>query len=182
MRRFTIGASPGQPRLACKRDLEPPLGRRDARGAALLVGAVASIWLAGCAAPLDDGPRAAFAPAPPAPVAAIAAHQRGRASYYSDRLAGRRTAAGERYDPRALTAAHRTLPFGAVVEVVRADGRRVTVRINDRGPYARGRVIDLSRRAARDLGMLREGVIEVALRVLYVPPRRPAKRRHLAER
>jgi rare lipoprotein A len=93
----------------------------------------------------------------------------GRASYYSDRLAGHRTASGERYDPAALTAAHRTLPLGALVDVVRADGRSVRVRINDRGPYARGRIIDLSRRAATELGMLRDGVGDVGLRVVALP-------------
>jgi rare lipoprotein A len=101
----------------------------------------------------------------------VSAYERGRASYYSDRLAGRRTAAGERYDPGALTAAHRTLPFGAVVDVARADGRHVIVRINDRGPYAAGRIIDLSRRAAVELGIVRAGVADVVLRVLWLPPR-----------
>jgi rare lipoprotein A len=102
----------------------------------------------------------------------VAPFQKGRASFYSDRLAGRSTATGELYDPAALTAAHRTLPFGAVVDVARADGRHVAVRINDRGPHARGRIIDLSRRAARELGMVREGVAEVVLRVLWLPPPR----------
>ena len=102
---------------------------------------------------------------PSAPV-----YETGRASFYSDRLAGRRTAVGEPYDPGAFTAAHRTLPLGSVVDVARPDGRHVTVRINDRGPHARGRVIDLSRRAASALGMVREGVADVVLRVLWVPP------------
>jgi rare lipoprotein A len=98
----------------------------------------------------------------------------GRASYYSDRLAGHRTAAGERYDPSALTAAHRTLPFGTIVDVARMDGRHVTVRINDRGPFAAGRIIDLSRRAASELGIVRAGVADVVLRVVWRPP--PAAR------
>ncbi len=106
----------------------------------------------------------------PEPASAPASwFERGRASYYSDRLAGRRTASGERYDPNQLTAAHRTLPLGALVDVVRADGRWVRVRINDRGPYAHGRIIDLSRRAATELGMLRDGVGDVALRVVALP-------------
>lgn len=99
------------------------------------------------------------------------AQEWGRASFYSDRLAGRRTASGEPYDPRALTAAHRTLPLGSFVDVARADGRHVVVRINDRGPYARGRVIDLSRGAAAALGMEREGVVDVVLRVVWWPSR-----------
>lgn len=97
-------------------------------------------------------------------------YQWGRASFYADRLTGRATASGEPYDPWAFTAAHRTLPLGSFVHVARADGRQVVVRINDRGPYAGGRVIDLSRRAASEIGMVREGVVEVVLRVLWVPP------------
>lgn len=92
--------------------------------------------------------------------------ERGAATYYSDALAGRATASGERYDPRALTAAHRTLAFGTVVEVRRADGRSVRVRVNDRGPFAAGRVIDLSRRAAEAIGLVREGVANVEVRVV----------------
>ncbi|MEO7330016.1 MAG: septal ring lytic transglycosylase RlpA family protein [Minicystis sp.] len=103
--------------------------------------------------------------------------QTGKASFYSDRLAGRPTAGGEPYDPDELTAAHRTLPFGAMVEVTRRDGRRVVVRINDRGPYAKGRIIDLSRRAARTLEMTRDGVAEVTLRVLSLPPRPKGRRK-----
>ncbi|MEO5726051.1 MAG: septal ring lytic transglycosylase RlpA family protein [Byssovorax sp.] len=94
----------------------------------------------------------------------------GKASYYSDKLAGHKTANGEAYDPRALTAAHRTLPFGAMVYVARSDGRHVTVRINDRGPFKRGRVIDLSRRAAEQIGLVKEGVGKVELRVVSLPP------------
>ncbi len=72
------------------------------------------------------------------------------------------TANGERYDRQAYTAAHRHLPFGTRVVVTRLDdGRTVTVRINDRGPFVRGRVIDLSHAAAAKLGMLRLGVVEV---------------------
>jgi rare lipoprotein A len=93
--------------------------------------------------------------------------EHGKASYYSDRLTGRRTASGDRYDPRALTAAHRTLRFGTVVEVVRlASGARVRVRVNDRGPFKAGRVIDLSSRAADVLGMKRAGVVDVCVHAL----------------
>lgn len=95
--------------------------------------------------------------------------ERGRASYYADKLAGRKTANGERYDPRALTAAHRTLAFGTIVEVTRSDGRSVRVRINDRGPFAKARVIDLSRRAAEQLGMIRSGVVDVTVTVVERP-------------
>jgi rare lipoprotein A len=103
--------------------------------------------------------------------------ERGDASYYSDKLAGRPTASGEPYAPKALTAAHRTLPFGTIVLVEREDGRKVEVRINDRGPFKGGRVIDLSRRAAEELGMIREGVVPVVVRVVKEAPPKPARRK-----
>jgi rare lipoprotein A len=92
----------------------------------------------------------------------------GKAAFYSDALAGRRTASGEPYDPRALTAAHRSLPFGTRVRVVRpASGRAVVVRINDRGPFGdEQRILDLSRAAAEELDMMRAGVIEIRAEVL----------------
>jgi rare lipoprotein A len=118
-------------------------------------------------------PPAAKAP-PPAPPPAVApvekpaqpALQTGFATFYARGFAGRRTANGERYNPSDLTAAHRTLPFGTLVEVRRADGdaRRVVVRVNDRGPYGKNRVIDLSRRAAEELGIVHEGMVKVELR------------------
>ena len=88
----------------------------------------------------------------------------GAASYYHASLHGRPTANGERYDRGGLTAAHRALPFGTCVRVVNArNGRSVRVRVNDRGPYARGRLIDVSEAAARELGMLDAGVARVRL-------------------
>ena len=92
--------------------------------------------------------------------------QRGKATYYADSLAGNPTASGEPYDPGQLTAAHRTLPFGSVVDVVRRDGRWVRVTITDRGPFAKGRIIDLSRRAAEAIGMIEAGVVDVTLYVV----------------
>lgn len=93
--------------------------------------------------------------------------QRGVASYYADFFAGRLTANGERYDPNAYTAAHRTLPFGSIVRVIHEkSGAWVLVRINDRGPYAKGRIIDLSRKAATRLAMIREGVVRVRVELL----------------
>jgi rare lipoprotein A len=84
--------------------------------------------------------------------------QRGIASWYGQRFHGRRTASGERYDMHALTAAHPTLPFGTIVRVRSlVNGREVDVRINDRGPYIRKRIIDLSRGAAEALGLLEAG-------------------------
>lgn len=91
----------------------------------------------------------------------------GIASYYADRFHGLRTASGERFDQRALTAAHRTLPFGTRVRVTNpANGQSVVVRINDRGPFARGRTIDLSRAAAEEVGIVRAGHGRVELALL----------------
>ena len=88
----------------------------------------------------------------------------GVASWYGAEFAGRRTANGERFNPSEYTAAHRTLPFGSRVRVTR-NGRSVVVRINDRGPFHGGRVIDLSQAAAEDLGIRSagEGRVELAL-------------------
>ena len=92
----------------------------------------------------------------------------GEASYYSDRLAGHKTASGERYRPEKLTAAHRTLPLGTVLRVTRSDGKRtVYVRVNDRGPFgSERRILDLSRAAFERLGKLRAGVLEVRAEVV----------------
>ncbi|MCL4672439.1 MAG: septal ring lytic transglycosylase RlpA family protein [Sphingomonadaceae bacterium] len=107
-------------------------------------------------------------PAPEAAPAAPAtrAFGTGMASFYGAELHGRRTASGERFDMHALTAAHRTLPFGTRVLVTNpANGRSVTVRINDRGPFHGGRVIDLSRAAASEIGLVARGYgrVELAL-------------------
>lgn len=103
--------------------------------------------------------------------------QKGAASYYHDSLHGRKTASGQRYNKSALTAAHKTLPLGTVVRVTNLRrGTRVKVKINDRGPFVKGRVIDLSRAAAKKLGMVKRGVAKVKVEVLEVP--RSAKRRH----
>ena len=91
----------------------------------------------------------------------------GMASYYGNELAGNRTASGERFDPAQLTAAHRTLPFGSKVRVTNmSNGDSVIVRINDRGPFAHGRVIDVSQAAAREIGMHRSGTARVKLALL----------------
>jgi len=91
----------------------------------------------------------------------------GEASYYGAQFQGRPTASGERFDNGQLTAAHRTLPFGTKVRVTNlSNGRSVVVRVNDRGPYARGRIIDLSRAAARRIDMVRAGVARVRVEPL----------------
>lgn len=90
--------------------------------------------------------------------AAAVPFELGMASYFAREMAGRRTANGENCDPDTLTAAHRTLPFNSRVRVTNpANGKSVIVRINDRGPFARGRVIDLSRAAASEIDLVRAG-------------------------
>lgn len=89
----------------------------------------------------------------------------GAASYYGNEFEGRRTASGEKYYHRYHTAAHRTLPFGTWVRV-RCGERECIVRINDRGPFVRGRVIDLSRSAAERVGLVRAGVAPVKVEVI----------------
>jgi len=96
----------------------------------------------------------------------------GLASWYGDQFHGRPTATGERFDMNALTAAHKTLPLPGLVEVTNlANGRRVVVRVNDRGPFVDGRIIDLSRGAADALDLRRAGVGEVRVRYLGPAPR-----------
>lgn len=91
----------------------------------------------------------------------------GVASWYGPKFHGRQTANGERYDMYAFTAAHRTLPFNTHVKVVNLDnGKSTVVRINDRGPYAKNRVIDLSKAAAQRIGMIGNGTAHVALYVI----------------
>lgn len=97
--------------------------------------------------------------------------QTGRASWYGEGLKGRKTASGERFDPEDLTAAHRTLPFGTVVRVTNLrNNRSVSVRITNRGPFIRGRIIDLSPAAARELGMVKSGVARVRIEAPHHPP------------
>jgi rare lipoprotein A len=94
----------------------------------------------------------------------------GLASWYGDKFHGRLTASGEVYDMHQLTAAHKTLPLGTVVKVTRPEnGKSVEVRVNDRGPFVAGRVIDLSRAAAKVLGLGGEGLARVRLEVKRWP-------------
>lgn len=98
---------------------------------------------------------------------AAAAIAGGRASYYGSRFNGRRTASGERFDMNAMTAAHRTLPFGSRVRVTNPrTGKSVVVRINDRGPFHGNRVIDVSRAAASEIGMVASGTARVELALI----------------
>jgi rare lipoprotein A len=138
--------------------------------------ALAATFIAGC------GHRAARVNAPLAP-ARIGSTETGVASWYGFPYDGRRAASGEIYDMRQLTAAHRRLPFQTWVEVTNlSNGKQVDVRINDRGPFVKGRILDLSQAAARDIDMLRAGTARVRLKVipqpstpLREPPREPVE-------
>ena len=124
------------------------------------VGAVATP-LFGCA-PRQPPPAAVYnIPPPPCPPPFT---QQGRASYYGEAHHGLTTASGEGFDKNGMTAAHRTLPLGSKIEVENLDnGRKVVVTVNDRGPYVRGRIVDLSQGAARRLGFTKQGVERVKL-------------------
>ncbi|ADC61237.1 septal ring lytic transglycosylase RlpA family protein [Allochromatium vinosum] len=96
--------------------------------------------------------------------------QKGIASFYHDSLHGRKTASGQVYDKRRLSAAHRTLPLGTKIRVTDTrTGRSVIVRVNDRGPFAKGRIVDLSKEAAKELGIVDRGIARVDLKVLSTP-------------
>jgi rare lipoprotein A len=113
-------------------------------------------------------PAPAAAPAPvPAPAAAMAEAGDGKVAWYGRKFAGRKTASGERFNPNAMTMAHKTLPFGTLVRVTNTkNGKSVVVRVNDRGPTTADRVGDLSQAAARKLRMTRAGVIDAKLEVV----------------
>lgn len=90
--------------------------------------------------------------------------QRGKASYYADKFHGRQTANGERFDMYDFTAAHRTLPFGTKVRVTNLkNNKSVVVRVNDRGPFSKGRIIDLSMAAAKKIDMVADGIADVKI-------------------
>jgi rare lipoprotein A len=123
-----------------------------------------ALLVAGCT---GASPRFTFArAATPAP-GSFALAEEGVASYYADEFNGRTTSNGEVYDMHQLTAAHRTLPFNSKVLVTnRSNGKSVTVRINDRGPFKDDRVIDLSLEAAKQIDMIGPGTAPVSLQVL----------------
>ncbi|WP_394149702.1 septal ring lytic transglycosylase RlpA family protein [Vibrio maritimus] len=91
----------------------------------------------------------------------------GQASWYGSKYHGKRTASGERYNMRAYTAAHKTLPFGTIVRVTNTNnGKSVDVKINDRGPFVKGRVIDLSRKSFEQIGNINAGTLPVKIDVI----------------
>jgi len=121
---------------------------------------VLSAWFSGCSGRSQAGP--AYSPEYP-----LGFVERGSASWYGPGFHGNRTANGERYDMYRLTAAHRTLPLGSIAHVRSlTNGRQITVRINDRGPFTRGRILDLSFAGAQAMGMLGRGMDDVELRVI----------------
>jgi rare lipoprotein A len=122
-----------------------------------------SLLALGCA----SSPRFVVREAPEVVTPSAAFIQDGVASYYAEEFDGRKTSSGETYNMNDLTAAHQTLPFGTIVKVTnKATGKSVTVRINDRGPFLKDRIIDLSRSAAQKIGMIGPGTAEVHLEVL----------------
>jgi rare lipoprotein A len=101
--------------------------------------------------------------------------EKGLASYYDDSFHGRKTASGEKYDKNQLTAAHKTLPFGTKVTIKNpANGKSVTVVVNDRGPYIKGRVIELSKKAAQQIDLVKMNVAPVEITVISGPDSKPA--------
>jgi rare lipoprotein A len=127
--------------------------------------AVAALLLGACAS-APPPPRSTITQLPPAREE-VRSRQEGMASWYGREQHGHLTANGERFDMHALTAAHRTLPMHTRVRVTnRSNGHSVVVRINDRGPYSKGRIIDLSYAAARALDIIERGVAPVLLEVL----------------
>ena len=122
------------------------------------------------AAPPAAAPAAAPAPAPKAAVAPSTGTEQGKLAWYGSKFAGRKTASGQRYDPNALTMAHKTLPFGTRVKVTNvANKRSVEVTVNDRGPKQADRIGDVSHAAAKRLGMVRAGVIDAEVTVVAAP-------------
>jgi len=110
----------------------------------------------------ETSPRATFPASPPPTIV-----EAGLASWYGKKHQGKRTASGEVFDQKKFTAAHRSLPWGSIVKLTNlANGKSVEVRINDRGPFEKGRIIDVSRAAASVLGMVESGVAQVQLELL----------------
>lgn len=107
----------------------------------------------------------------------VAGLQSGKASYYADKFQGLKTASGERYDTAAMTCAHLNYPFGTLLKVTNPTNQKsVIVKVNDRGPFVATRIVDVAKRPARELGMLRAGVIEVTIEPFSgtTPPSPPA--------
>ncbi|NIO07563.1 MAG: septal ring lytic transglycosylase RlpA family protein [Deltaproteobacteria bacterium] len=128
--------------------------KRQTRGVRVLCSLAILVLPLGCSGSLPSGHKPALK----------SYREFGQASFYAAKYQGRKTASGERFDQSAMTAAHRSLPFGTTVTVTNIkNGKSVRVRINDRGPFVRGRIIDLTRSAFARIGDLRSGVIDVKI-------------------
>ena len=152
------------------------------RRQALALGILALLTPAACRKKHKHG-RTPHPPVPARPRPKIGWTQTGVASWYGIPYHGRQAANGEIYDMNELTAAHRTLPFGAIVKVTSLTSfASVTVRITDRGPFVGDRIIDLSRQAARQIDMIGPGLMRVRLQVVaYGPPRAAGVKRVVPE-
>ena len=123
---------------------------------------VFAFFSTGCSSDSKSDDSGVFAP--------VGAFQTGIASWYGAEYQGRPTASGELFDRNGMTAAHKELPFQTWVEVTNLEnGRQATVRINDRGPFVEGRIIDVSERAADELGMKTAGTAQVSLKIVNAP-------------
>lgn len=135
--------------------------------------ACAFLALLACGGARSAPDDASSPPEPPADAAEewkVVSTERGKAAWYGGRFHGRKTASGEPFDKNALTAAHKTLPFDTMVRVRNLEnGKTVIVRITDRGPYGKGRIIDMSEAAAKKLDMIERGVVKVEVEVLSRP-------------
>ncbi len=104
------------------------------------------------------------------PLSAQKSVQKGKASYYADKFNGRKTASGEIFSNDSLTAAHPKYPFGTMIRVTNlANKKSVVVRVNDRGPHVKSRIVDLSKRAARAIDGIRAGIIDVKVELIRLP-------------
>ena len=122
-----------------------------------LVALLLLVVMAGCSIAPKSGPGGKW----------VGHRETGQASYYADKFQNRNTASGEPYKSCRKTAAHRTLPFGSKVKVTNVrNGKSVVVRINDRGPFVRGRVIDLSRSSFASIGNVSDGLLKVRIEVV----------------
>lgn len=114
-------------------------------------------------------PLAGTAQSPPATIGATTEPVKGICVYYNDKFQGRAAASGEKYDKRALTAAHRTLPFGTMVKVTNLENNKsVVVRVNDRGPQggSKAKIIEITSRAAKEIDMIKKGKVQCQLEVV----------------
>ena len=134
-----------------------------------------ALVLFGCAS-TPPGQRARPGPdwVPPPPLTPAAIYQTGVASYYGKEFHGRRTASSDVFDQHGWTAAHLDLPFGAILRVTNLENaRHCIVKVNDRGPFARGRILDLAQGAAEALGMVQGGTARVQIQIVKWPDKPP---------